>query len=333
MIPVLQWDGEPISVPGLYANIPLDAYHRQLTVGPSISSSGLRDIFHRSPRAYFRNSYLNPTRAPQKVSEAFIFGRGAHHLLLGEENFRHIFAVRPLMYPSKGYDEDLFWRPVDPELDWNRGHPWNANATWCKAWLSVAGYFGYTILTQGDIRMIRAMAEALAAESLVQQGILNGLVEHSFVWKDEATGIWLKWRPDVLPTDSLNFSDFKTTTSVDDEDIERTIGKFGYNMQGALGALACNTVLGREMEDFSLVFVEKEEFLPCVRTKTIRASDIALGLKQIDVSLRTFAKCVETGRWLGPGGDQHDNEYSGLHDRQAERINRKIDEMERLLES
>lgn len=31
------WDGKPISEPGIYRKIPMDDYHDQLTVGPSIS--------------------------------------------------------------------------------------------------------------------------------------------------------------------------------------------------------------------------------------------------------------------------------------------------------
>lgn len=331
---IRDWDGRPISEPGIYRGIPMDAYHRQLTVGPSISSSGLRTIFHESPRAYFRTSYLNPQRKPEEPSKPFIFGRGAHHLLLGEENFRQHFAVRPETYPDVA-DEIPKAATFDPDFlsgwpAWPQ-KPWNATATVCKAWLFWAWWQGKTVLTPGDIRMIVAMAEALAEEPLVQAGILNGLIEHSFVWQDKATGVWLKWRPDNLPTDSLSFSDFKTCTSVADQDLERSISDFGYNMQGALGQLGCRATLDRDMESFSLVFVEKVDVMPCVRTKTLRPADISLGVRQIDVSLRMFRKCLDEGRWLGPGGEQHDNEYSGLTDFASKRALARIEEMERQL--
>lgn len=331
MIPVLEWDGQPISRPGIYSNIPMEAYHGQLTVGPSISSSGLRTIFHESPRAYFRTSYLNPRRRIEKTSEAFIFGRAAHHLLLGESDFRQHFIIRPETYPEGMTVEARFWPEVLDVWEGENNKPWSGNATVCKAWLFWAWWRGLTVLKPGDIEMIRAMAGSLAEEPLVQQGILNGLIEHSFIWQDPETGIWLKWRPDAIPTDSLNFSDLKTTTAVDDETIDRTIGKYGYNMQGALGALACHAIIGREMDDFSLVLVEKEEAMPCVRVKTLKPGDIDLGLSQIAVALKTFAKCIETGEWLGPGGRQHDAEFAGLTKWDYERIDYRIKEMERQL--
>lgn len=322
-VEIRQWSGGTITEPGIYAGVPMWAYHGQLTDGPSVSSSGLRDIFHKSPRHYFRNSYLNPNRKPSKVSEAFIFGRAAHHLLLGESEFRKHFAVRPLTYPA---DCDTLTPPF-----WPPEKPWSGNANWCRAWLAVAEFFGFTILTPGDIAMIRAMADALADEPLVQAGILNGLIELSFVWRDPESGIWLKWRPDAVPTDDMNFSDLKTCMETDDRSLERSITKFGYNQQAALGAWACDTILKREMESFSLVFVEKSDSLPCVRTKTVRTADVALGVRQNRAALQLFKWSLENGKWLGPGGEQHDHEFSGLNDRATEQVSHRIEEIERLI--
>ena len=303
---IIQWDGQPISEPGIYAGIPMDAYHGQLTVGPSISSSGLRTIFYESPKHYYRDSYLNPNRKPEKASRPFEFGRAAHHLLLGEADFREHFIVRP---------EEL------------GGKPWHGNRTECKAWLDYHRDRGLTVLKPDDLEAIKGMADSLHAEPLVQAGILNGLIEHSMVWKDKHTGVWLKWRPDAIPTDSLDFSDLKTTTSVRHSDLERAISNYGYHMQGALGALACRALLGRDMNSFSLVFVEKEDPW-CVRTKTIRPTDIDLGIKQVEAALKLFAKGVNEGVWLAPGGTQADTEYSGVSDWAARTAQARIDEIE-----
>lgn len=303
---ILQWNGEPISEPGIYAGIPMDAYHGQLTIGPSISSSGLRTIFYESPKHYFRDSYLNPNRKPEKASRPFEFGRAAHHLLLGEADFHDHFIVRP---------EEL------------GGKPWHGNRTECKAWLDYHRDRGFTVLKPEDLEAIKGMADSLHAEPLVQAGILNGLIEHSMVWQDKHTGIWLKWRPDAIPTDSLDFSDLKTTVSVRFSDLERAISNYGYHMQGALGALACEAILGRPMNSFSLVFVEKEDPW-CVRTKTIRPADIDLGIKQVEAALKLFAKGVNEGVWLGPGGTQADTEYSGISDWAARSAQARIEEIE-----
>lgn len=304
-MPVL-WDGRTISAPGLFRNIPIDQYHLQLTESPSISSSGLRTIFNESPAHYFDTSYLNPRRAEKPESEAFRFGRACHHLLLGEADFGRYFVVRPA------------------ELN---GAAWQGNRKDCKEWLAHCRDQGLTVLTPAEIEAIRGMAKGLAAEPLVQQGILSGLIEHSFVWKDEETGIWLKWRPDALPTDALDFSDLKSAADISDDGIETAIGRDGLHMQGALGAMACRAVLGTEMASFSLVFSEKAR--PHVaRVKTLKPVDLELGERQVRAALRVFARCLDTGRWPGPGGVQTDAEYVEIKPYHRGQIERRLAVME-----
>lgn len=301
------WDGKPISKPGLYADLPISVYHSDCCESPSVSSSGLRTIFYYSAKHYWAQSYMNPSRKDEDPSKALVFGRAAHHLLLGEKNFGKHFAIRPTEIGGK---------------------PWQGNRTECKQWMADMREEGLTVVTNADLDQIIGMAQSLGEDPLVQSGILNGLIEHSFVWEDMETGIWLKWRPDAVPNDSMDFSDLKTTTSVQSRALERAIGTYGYHVQGALGAMACREVLGREMNSFSLVFVEKEEPW-CVRTKTIRESDIALGEQQIRAALRLMATCLKTGAWPGPGGTQSDTEYSGLDEWAGRMAQARIDEIER----
>ena len=286
----ITWNGEPIAKPGLYRGIGMEAYHGQLTTGPSVSSSGLRTIFTASPAHYFVESYLNPDREEQEASQAFIFGRGAHHLLLGEEDFARYFVVRP---------EKL------------NGTVWNSNRTDCKEWLAGAAEAGLTVLLPAQIAAIRGMARGLAAHPLIGAGILNGLIEHSMVWQDAETGVWLKVRPDAIPNDAADFADLKTTVSVSHDALTRTIGEYGYQVQAALVGMACREVLGREMTSFSLVFSEKTP-PHCARVVTLKPSDIELGEQQARMAIRMFARCVERGDWPGPGGTQSDAEYIEL---------------------
>lgn len=291
---IIPWDGQPISVPGIYSGIPIDEYHKQLTVGPSISSSGLRKLFNDSPAHYWDESYLNPNRAEPKEKEAFIFGRGAHHLLLGEADFRAHFCIQPEKYPVEGGEK-----------------PWSNNATYCRNWKAQAKKDGLTVLTANQIEAIRGMAVGLEANPIVRAGVLRGLIEHSIIWQDAETGIWIKVRPDAIPTADLEVSDLKSAASVSDEAIEKAIGERGYHMQGALVGEGCRQVIGREMQSFSLVFSEKAR--PHVaRVKEIKPGDLADGAEQNRAALRLFAKCLDRGVWPGPGGEQSDAEYAEI---------------------
>ena len=283
---VIPWDGRPISAPGLYSGVPMEAYHGQLCTGPSVSRSSLWRIFQESPRHYWIESYLNPRAEKKDPSTALAFGSAAHHCLLGEEAFNRRYVSRPARFDS--------WRTADS-----------------KAWKAEAEAAGLTVLIPEQIDMIRRMAESLAEEPLIKAGILNGLVEHTMVYQDKETGVWIKVRPDCVPTDGADISDLKTIADITDDGIEKAIGDTGLNMQGAMVGEACREVLGVEMASFNLVFAEKTP-PNCIQIKTLTGEDLELGERQVRASLRMFKRCLDANDWPGPGGRQRDATYTQL---------------------
>lgn len=272
-----------IDKPGVYS-ILMDTYHGDCCVGPSISSSGLRTIFSASPAHYFDKSYLNPRRTegdPDK--EAFVLGRAAHHLLLGEDAFSTLFIMRP---------EKI------------EGEPWQGNRTVCRAWLKQQAKEGRTVLLPSQVETIRGMARSLAANPLVAAGILNGKIEQSFIWQDKATGVWLKSRPDAVPNDSGDFSDLKSSKSVGFA-LDRDVSKYRYDMQAALTKMGAEATLKLKMESFSFVFVEKTSPY-CVDILSLAPDDIEQAEADLRVAIDTFAYCLRTGNWFGPSGTQND---------------------------
>lgn len=268
-----------ITKPGLYSGVPMSAYHGDLTGEPSISSSGLRTLFLESPKHYWRDSYLNPHRPEQKDSDAFVLGRAAHHLLLGEEDFSTLFIMRPEKFDS--------WR-----------------TTAAKEWRAEQESDGRTVLLPSQLEQIRGMARSLSSEPLISVGILNGQIEQSLVWKDKQTGVWMKSRPDAIPNDSGDFADLKTSVNYG-FDLDRDISKYRYDIQAALCGMGVREVLKREMESFSFVFIEKDAPFS-VEILTLNKDDIAAAEQDIRVALDTFAWCLKTGDWFGPAGTQRD---------------------------
>ena len=294
---------------GIYVGVPMSVYHDALCVGPSVSSSGLRMIEDKSPAHYFAESYLNTDRDDddddevKKEKEAFLFGRAAHHLLLGEEAFSTLFVMRPDKAPD--------------------GRDWNGNNNTCKAWLREQADAGRSVLTPRQIKAIRGMARTLSRHPLIQEGILNGLIETSMVWRDKETGVWLKSRPDAIPNDSGDFGDLKTTTSVNALDLMRTMGDCSYHQQAALVAEGFEVLTGHKMESFSFIFVEKTPPF-CVRIVTLAPADIARGIEQNRYAIRTFAECCKTGVWPGPG-DAEDAELMELPKWKQDQIDRRLE--------
>lgn len=284
--------GERVTEPGIYSGIHIDRYHEDICAGPSISSSGLRTIFHKSPAHYFLASPYNtgkdengePLRQFVKPTESMILGRAAHHLLLEETGFRKMYIVRPARL---------------------LGEPWQGNRTVCKNWIAEHESKGLIVLKDEQIAVIRGMRDSLAREPLIKAGILRGRVEQSLFTRDPATKIWLKARPDAIPSDADDFADLKTAADVDFESLERAIDDFGYYIQAAVVALCWHALTGRKIRSFNLVFVESKAPY-CVAIVEIKPSEIERGVEDASLALKVFAHCLKTGEWFGPAGHTSD---------------------------
>ena len=291
------WDGLPISEPGLYASVDMATYHRQLTVTPSISSSGLRTIWNKSAAHFYDDSYLNPNPPEQPERPHFSIGRAAHHLLL---------------LGRKGFDEEFVCRP-EQWSDWRTKES--------REWKAEMLAAGKTIVTLNELELISGMAASLGRDPLVRAGLLDGLVERTIVYRDSETGMFCKSRPDNIPADAI-FSDLKTCEGVDDDSIQRSISTYGYNQQASMVRTAARNALGIEMIDFALVFVEKSRPF-CTRVVTLRPEDLDRGEAQNRVALHAFAAGVRTGIWPGPGAES-DAQYMGLAPWATKRIDERL---------
>lgn len=261
----------PITEPGIYTDIPMADYHGQLTIGPSISSSGLRTIEAQSPAHYFAQSYLNP--AAEKVdTQALRVGKAAHSLLLGDEVFEGHFIISP-------YDD---FRTTD-----------------ARQWRDDAAESGLVVLKQAEYDSILAMREALLREPLIRDGFLDGEAERSIVWRDEETGVWLKARPDVLPKAGW-VVDYKTAKDAHPRAVERDIWKHGYHMQLALVAEGMAALGYEPAREFALVFQEKTAPY-AVTIQRVPAEAVWCGVKQNRSAIRTFAQCLSEGVWPAYG--------------------------------
>ena len=309
ILPVRVWNGEQIIEPGIYAGVPNEIYHRKadLCDGPSISSGGLRKIDSKNPAYYWDTSPYNPDPDEDKDadSEALLFGRACHTLLLGEEGFKDQYWIRPDHYPS------------------DESKAWNANANDCKRWLAEAALAGKDVLTKAQVKRIAGMAASLAAHpTIMQAGILRGQVERSIFWRDRKTGVWLKARPDCLPEDDNTVSDLKSCASAHPVDVRRAISDHGYHQQFALIDEGIRETTGRQMQDHLVVFVESKR-PHCINIKPLTPEAIADGYRQNRRAIDKFAEGMKTGYW--PGYDDDDEVPADLTDQLRNRLKREAE--------
>lgn len=312
----IKWDGKKIRKPGMYAGIPLEVYHGQKILdGPSVSSSNLRKSGPGDGSlAHFYDTWSgNPNREEESDKAHFVLGRAAHHLTLGEPYFNKMFAIQP----------DTYWNGEEEK-------PWNNNATICRNWHKDVAKAFRTPLTPSQVEKIKGISRSLATYPLVREGILNGLIERSIFYKHKKTGLWIKVRPDVIPTDSADFADLKTTSSVFYRDIHRSYESLGYYRQAALVRSAAREVLGLENSaSFTFTFLFVESSRPhCVVDYQVKSNDLDLGEEANEVAIERIASAIKANVFPGPNHGREGSRYLEIGDKARERMKHHIDHAE-----
>lgn len=276
----LEWGGERISRPGCYKNVPMERYHGDLCIGASVSRSTLHGMVSErsTPMHVWAQSHLNPDREAFVESEPMRTGRAAHALLLSEGEFARDFIRRPEKIGTQ---------------------KWNANAGVCKEWLREQEEAGRTVLTPAQVAAVEGIANALSKDPRAI-GLLRGDIERSLVWQHEATGLWLKARPDVLPVSDGIVSDLKVVADASPRAVSRSIRDYGYAMQAAMIGTGMRCTLNRGMTEFVLVSVEKTPPY-AVSFIEINGAKIARAERRMEVAVRKFARCLRADDWPAYG--------------------------------
>jgi hypothetical protein len=301
----IAYSGGTITQPGIYRGVPMDAYHGKpdLFDGFSMSSSGLRAVLRR-PSEYWATSPFNPERETQESTKALDFGRAAHAILLGDEDFARHYVIRP---------------------DEIEGKPWQGNRTICQLWLEGQRNKGMTIVTPDDLAKIERIAKSLRGHPLVADGLLSGRAERTLCTKVD--GLWLKARPDVIPRADGVYVDLKTAADVSDEGIERAIYSSGYHVQAALIRKVV-TALGGQFDTFVFVFVEKASPFD-VRIMELKSETLDIGTRQLEQAIKTVRRCIAESRWPGFDGFDRTESYCELPGWAASRIKQNLEADER----
>lgn len=256
--------------PGLYDGLDINAYHRD----PSLSSSGARRLLLPGCPALYRWEQDNPR--PPKAE--YDFGHLAHALVLGD----------------------------GPEIVVVNAKDWTTKAAQTKRDKARAG--GAVPVLTHDYERAQAMAAAIREHPIASRLFApgSGRPEQSLFWRDPATGVMLRARPDWLPnppaTGRLIVPDYKTANAVDPESVAKAIQAYGYHQQADWYETGCREVLG--VADVALVLVlqmKTPPYLVHVTEPDPVARRIAAAKNKAAIDL--YARCLETGTWPGYGDD------------------------------
>lgn len=279
-----------VTEPGIY-DLTAEAYHADPCEPASLSSGGARKLITDVPARFWWERHNPPERTP-----ALNLGSAAHEWLLEAGTFSLRYLVKP-----EGYDGRLKkWAETKAEIE-------------------AAEAEGYRILSHADYKTVKAMRDALYASLLARAAFQRGRPETSLFWIDPSYGIWCRCRPDYLPHEGRIFADYKTCESVRDDDLQRSIARYGYHQQAAWYADGIRA-LGIA-DDPIMVFVFQEKSPPhLVRCVSIAGEALARGRTLNSRAKAIFARCLETGEWPGYPDEITEIDLPGWEHARLERL-------------
>lgn len=209
----------------IYKDIPNEDYH----AGVGISSSYIRR---------FGQSQLHAIEHKQESTPNLKFGTAAHALIVeGQEAFDKEVRVLTGSPYTKAYKEE-------------------------KAEYEEQGFI---VLKEDDVKLIQSMKDSMVYEGNAYLNAKGKVAEASIYWYED--DVLCKCRPDMLcpplkepnSDNKIVIIDYKTTISCEPFAFNKSVKKYGYDMQAAWyrrGLL----MAGYDVEDF--VFIAQEKVHP-----------------------------------------------------------------------
>jgi hypothetical protein len=254
-----------ITAPGIVDDMPMEIYHGDPCPTPALSNSIIKPLNTQSPyHAWLQHPRLNP-HCEREEAQKFDLGTAAHALLLeGADRCRVIDAED---YKTKAAREARDLARLD----------------------------GFTPMLRAQYEGAKVMAER--AREFVEHtefaGIFGrGKPEVSLFWRE--LGIWLKGRADFMADDRSLILDYKST-SLPPAKWVRSMLDHGYDTQSVLYPRGMS-VLGHTGCRFIFLVQEVTAPYACWLEESTESMRELAGMK-IARAMRTWAACIESGRW------------------------------------
>lgn len=260
--------------PGIYYDIPNPAYHADKT---AIGNSGLKLVMD-CPALYF-GQYLDPERPPteDKESAAQLFGNMTHCALFEHAAFNHRYRIGPVVS--------------------------NKNV---KAWQDFkkeCGDAGASAIDGTQYKIARQIRKQALALPDLKEALLHphGRGEVSTYWRDPATGVLCKCRPDwVMPVgnDGVVLWDAKTFATGDAREFGRQVPRMRYHLQAAWYADGYAKATGKNVLAFVFIVIG-DEWPHAINLVMLDDEAMRAGQLMYRGALDTYAECLKTGVWPG----------------------------------
>ena len=263
---------DKITATGWYDGIDNDRYHGDLCAGPSLSSTGARELLKSCPAKWWANSYLNPNRPPKEDESKFTIGKVAHIALLELDQWDEHVAV--FTYKT--------WQSAQAKLD--------------KA---AAVRDGLIPVLEHQAKQIALMRRALDDQGLYHQLFMNAAFERTFVWRNPVSGTFYKARTDAIHMDAaapVTIIDYKSTLDASKAVWNKRIVEHQLYMQDPWYRAVVSKAIGRPIDRF--IFVVQETKYPFLAARyELHHEDLARGYEKNEKAVSIFEECVNFNDW------------------------------------
>lgn len=124
----------------------------------------------------------------------------------------------------------------------------------------------------------------------------GSIVEQSFLYLDEATGLRCKFRPDILNGDEEFIADYKTAISASPHEFAKAVARYHYHISAAHYIAGVERLTGKKIRNYKFVVQEKDEPF-AVAIYDMTAEDIERSLKLRAQIMKRIAQCKETNSY------------------------------------
>ena len=258
---------------GIVSGISNEEYHS----GPGISKSGL-DLIHQQSPLHYWAAYVDPQREARKETAAFRLGNAIHTAILERDTYTDRYTVIP-----DGIDRRT-----------------KAGKELYDALVAEAAANGATLISPEENDTALRIASNALTHPLAKSIFSTGVAEQSVFWTDAETGILCKCRPDWLIDPNPNYAvlDVKSTADASPDGFMRSAYNYGYHRAAAWYLDGVEAATGNKPDAFMFLAVEKTAPF-AVAFYYADDAMIELGRRECRAALRTYAECLNSGKWPG----------------------------------
>lgn len=255
---------------GKHESMASEEYHRL----PGISRSHLIP-FKKSPYKYKCQRMLEREKKPTRD---MILGSAFHTLVLEEHLFNDEYVVEPMAVKLKDVGRKIYDEYKDICDEISKTHK--------------------TVLTREEfdtlINMVICLEKHEEAYSMIKGIAEKPLIESSYFWQDEETGLLCKARPDILFSNMI--VDLKTSRDASTRQYQKDMCDGMYHVQAAMIREAVKQCGGQDIIHAFNICVEKT-YPYEVAIKIISENALAAGHREFKQLLKQMKECIDNDKW------------------------------------